>query len=185
MRASYLWLVLLLVAAAGTSQAVIDGAIGDVYPQNDGGSGQDASDTCSQPFPEVPRNERQEGQLVPVLDHDDFWAIPADAGERLRIEVRPGGHGTAGLNATAALTVVFWATEDETCPEKLAETTTDGQEPATFQVEVPKTGVYSLQVHLDGLSTDINGDTPGLVTSQSGHCSPFCLTDMDLLVTAG
>ncbi len=185
MRASYLWLVLLLVAAAGTSQAVIDGAIGDVYPQNDGGSGQDASDVCGEPFPEVPRDQRQEGQLFPVLDHDDFWSIPADAGERLSVEVRPGGHGQAGLNATAALTVVFWATEDGACPANLAEATTDGQEPATFEVDVTETGIYSLQVHFDGLSTGVNGDKPGLVTPRSGHCSPFCLTDMDLLVTTG
>lgn len=185
MRASYLWLALLLVAATGTSQAMLGQGVEDVYPQNDGGSGQDASDVCGGPSPAVPRDALQEGQLVPVIDHDDFWAIHADEGERLRVEVRPGAHGEAGLAITPALTVAVLPPAQDGCGEKLDTVTTDGQGPAILEVEVHETGVHSLQVHLDGFSTGINGDRPDLVTPQSGHCSPFCVADMDLLVTAG
>lgn len=185
MRASYLWLVLLLVAATGSSQALLDHDVADIYPQNDGGSGQDASDVCGQPFPEVPRDQRQEGQLVPIVDHEDFWAVFATEGEPLTIEVQPRAHGQAGLAIMPALTVAFWSTGDGGCLEKLAENTTDGQEPAFLEVVAPGNGSYSLQIHLDGLSTDVSGDNPALATTQSGHCSPFCVTDMDLLVTTG
>lgn len=185
MRTTTVWVVIGLMAAAGVSQAMLPANPDELYPQNDGGSGGDASDVCGEPFPEVPRGEIVEGQLVPILDHDDVWAIPGQEGERLIIEVAPEPRGTHTASVSPALTVILWTLDGSECHQSLAEARATGGEPAQLEADLPATATYSLEVHLDGLSTDIDGQAPSLVVPASGHCSPVCLMDMDLLVTTG
>lgn len=181
MRASALWMVLILVIAAGTGQAVLHGDE-EPYPQDDGGSGQDASDVCDDPYPQVPRDRVQQGQLVPVLDQVDVWAIAADQGDRLHIEVTPRAQGTPALEITPALTITLWQTGSDGCTEALASAKTSGQTPATLEATMPSTGTYSLEIYLDGLATDVSAQAAD-PAPDSTHCSPVCATDMNLRVT--
>lgn len=137
--------------------------------QDDGGSGQDASDTCAQPNPIIGLDQLAEGELFPDEDEADAWGVDVateDVGEKAFVLLDPKVEGFEFV-------LEVWTPG---CAERLASGATHGTAlELTFTPEVD--GIYTYKVTL-ALETGVPAQASQTLAVHADMgpkpCAPFC-----------
>lgn len=162
----------------------------DVY-QNDGQSGQDAADRCQDADVEVPLSTGKAAdgvgtQLVPVDDEADHLRLEipqTQEGEAVTVVV--DGETPEELGTLVGYQLLV-EVRDPAC-ELVAERFVNADDKATIVFQPIQSGDHRVSTTL--LSPLDHGPSPvippiGPPTTQSGHCSPGCMFDLETTALA-
>lgn len=198
MKAKITLAVLLLTVGLGpgvaghSAQADVPDSTSDLY-QNDGESGEDASDDCRRSEltlqPEQ-SSEKRRGQIVPLEDNADTWLLDVDPGTTtvsvLTSEALPDTPLVRELLDFRIDLQVFVFDEPLenppilACREPAHNTTTRSDDEASVEFDVDAGPTYLVQVEISGVY--IGPSAPATAMPLSGHCSPWCFQSYQLAV---
>lgn len=172
---------------SGTAQDGVTASVpddpSDLY-QNDGASGEDASDECTGARPELTLGERGFGEMLPLEDPVDHFlvpieSVPTDGDASLDVHVPKPLHplplserSEPSWNGTV---IVF---SPGGCNEVLASEPLHSGETTTVGFAVDSPGDYVARLVLEEIKLGTLA-LPG-ATPQGYHCSPACPFSFDL-----
>lgn len=176
----------ILAEQANHSPGPIPADVSDVY-QDDGGSGQDAADTCEQagqePLELQPGGDPGHGELMPGLatleeattlgDLRDFWRLEIEDPDREEVRVAVDTRTPLGLGSLAGFQVNVTVL-DPSC-EELAEGSVSADGELVISAPIDETGSYRVELAITNPLLDrtlpiLDGEP----IPAARHCSPMC-----------